>query len=397
MDGESQVMNICILSLDRASIGLAAERIIFKHASLMSQKGHAVTLLITRPPQSGADDAKGVKLLYPPKWLSALSCRGGFGFGDLVFRCWIVLNTKFNVIHAMAGGHRPIQMIPALIGKIFRRSVLVDEWWEWIGGEGIAATRRHGVQKMIGKYDTFFELRSKNIYNGIIAITSELKSRLSDGMKCLVLHGATEGNFFKPFELQNARQIMQLNPADFIVGMSNLSPDDHKENYPFLCAMQAAMNTAPLLKLLVTGPQNYIESTVKPMFPVGGVIFFGWLSMERYNACLSACNVFALPFPDTARNRGRWPNKIGDYICLQRPVITNPTGDVRRLLEKFSVGMTVSSDIEGYLKALRDVRVHEFPLSAFQSALDEIPDFEGRVCRILDFYAELNRTKRNTQ
>jgi hypothetical protein len=134
------------------------------------------------------------------------------------------------------------------------------------------------------------------------------------------------------------------------------------------------------------------------MFPPEQIIIMGWLGLKEYNCCLSACNAFALPYPNTARNRGRWPNKIGDYICLQRPVITNPTGDVGKLLEKFPVGMTVSSDVESYLQALRDVQTREFPLSSFQSALDEIPDFDGRVRRILDFYDEIiksNRPKRN--
>jgi len=392
-------MKICVLSLDRNSIGIAAERIIAKHAQLMGLHGHDVTLIVPRCMEVHEMIADEVKVLDPPKWLSLLSCRGGFGFGDLVFRCWIVLSRKFDVIHAMAGGHRPIQLIPALAGRIFRSSLLIDEWWEWIGGEGIASTRSHGVQKIIGGYDTFFELRSKKAFNGIIAITSELRNRLSSKRKCLVLHGATDRDIFKPYELQEARKAVQLKPADFIIGMSNLSPDDHDENYPFLCAMLEAMKTAPRLKLLLTGPKDYIDSIIKPMFPEERVISLGWLSLEKYNAYLSACNAFALPFSDTARNRGRWPNKIGDYICLQRPVITNPTGDVKGLLEEYLVGVLVPSDMESYLQALQSIHARDFLSSSFQSALDDIPDFDGRVRRILDYYDEVmkcDKSKRNT-
>ena len=382
-------MKICILSLDRDSIGIAAERIINKNALLMSRMGHDVTLILTR--NRGVDEGltSAVNVMYSPPWLSRLSCRGGFGLGDFVYRTKIILSGKFDIIHSMAGGHRPIQMFPAMVGRIFTNAKLIDEWWEWIGGEGIASTRLSGVQRVVGWYDTFFELRGKKPYHGVIAITSELKNRLSGKKNCLVLHGATERNLFEAYAVEEAREAVHLDLSDFIIGMSNLSLDDHDDNYPFLCAMQKAMQENSKLKLLVTGPEGYIESVVKPMFPQEQVISLGWLSLEDYNRYLSACNAFALPLPPSPRNRGRWPNKIGDYICLQRPVITNPTGDVKVLLENYPVGLLVRADSESYLQAIWEVDNLKSSVDVFQSALENIPDFDSRVRRILKFYEEV--------
>jgi glycosyltransferase involved in cell wall biosynthesis len=53
---------------------------------------------------------------------------------------------------------------------------------------------------------------------------------------------------------------------------------------------------------------------------------------------LAAGDLMLLPFRDSPVNRGRYPNKLGDYLAAGRPVLTNRTGDLGQLVEQERVG-----------------------------------------------------------
>jgi glycosyltransferase involved in cell wall biosynthesis len=38
-------------------------------------------------------------------------------------------------------------------------------------------------------------------------------------------------------------------------------------------------------------------------------------------------------------NKGRWPNKMGDYLSLGRPTVSNPVGDIKDLFERHEIGL----------------------------------------------------------
>ena len=41
---------------------------------------------------------------------------------------------------------------------------------------------------------------------------------------------------------------------------------------------------------------------------------------------------------DRPANQGRWPGRINDYLCAGRPVITQPVGEMKILLEQEAIG-----------------------------------------------------------
>ncbi|MBT8132687.1 MAG: glycosyltransferase, partial [Gammaproteobacteria bacterium] len=66
---------------------------------------------------------------------------------------------------------------------------------------------------------------------------------------------------------------------------------------------------------------------------------------------LAAADIFLMPYPDTISNRGRWPNKIGDYMCVGRPTVSNPVGEVKRLFNQHDVGLLASPDATAMAQA----------------------------------------------
>jgi glycosyltransferase involved in cell wall biosynthesis len=62
--------------------------------------------------------------------------------------------------------------------------------------------------------------------------------------------------------------------------------------------------------------------------------------------------VFALPFKDKLANRGRWPNKLGDYLSAGRPVVSNPTGDIQELFTRYHIGLLTEETPEAFAAGL---------------------------------------------
>jgi len=372
-----------------------ATRLFFHYAAAMAGRGHEVTLYFPGPVSRSGQAGDGrILVRCCPKWLAALSVRGGFGLGEMAFKCVQLLANRFDCIH-VCPGHRPANLIPAVLAKWIRGSVIVDEWWEWFGKEGCGGVRRGLAGACVAAYDSLLEVRAKHAYDGVIAITGGLRDRLP-GHKCVdVLHGGAEVDALVRFDPYESRRMLGYGEGLLIVGMSGLTRNDHEDNLPLFEAVRSLADELPALRLLTTGDSKYIADQVKPLLPGGVLLNVGWTDFATYNRCLSACDAFVLPFPDTCRNRNRWPNKIGDYLALGRPIITNPTGDVASFFREQSLGHLCDNTSGAYRAAIRmlagQANREDSPRSRRAA---QLLSFEGRVDRILKLYGRLRRTRR---
>jgi glycosyltransferase involved in cell wall biosynthesis len=67
---------------------------------------------------------------------------------------------------------------------------------------------------------------------------------------------------------------------------------------------------------------------------------------------LAAADALMLPLPDSLANRGRFPTKLGEYLAMGKPVVTNPTGDVGALLRRTGAAVLAPDDSQGYADAV---------------------------------------------
>ena len=67
---------------------------------------------------------------------------------------------------------------------------------------------------------------------------------------------------------------------------------------------------------------------------------------------LSCADVFVMPYPDCVANIGRWPGRIGIYLALGRPIISNPVGEIKLLFEKEEVGLLAIETAEDVAKKI---------------------------------------------
>jgi phosphatidylinositol alpha-1,6-mannosyltransferase len=111
--------------------------------------------------------------------------------------------------------------------------------------------------------------------------------------------------------------------------------------------------------LLLVGPSVAVSrALVRSVRELERTICTGPVPYRDLPKYLAAADVFLMPYTDKISNIGRWPNKIGDYMCVGRPTVSNPVGEVKWLFEQFHIGTlaeeTAESMADATLTLLRD-------------------------------------------
>jgi len=336
------------------------------------------------------------KVVETPGLFPVALRRGGFSLGDLLFKTLNILINKYDIIHVDAG-HRPAAIFPALIGKALCDSKIIDEWWEWYGKGGISDTRTGALQQLVNLYDKATELPFVMKYDGVIAISSILRERLR-GTKVdkntIILHGGAENNTLRDYPIQEARSELKLDLKSIIVGMVNLSEEDEEDNLLFLESFERLVKEYNSLRMMVTGRSDYIvnEFLQRCSFK-DRIIYPGWVEHDLYNLYLSSCDFFVLPLRNNLRNAARWPNKLCDYFVVNRPVLTNPTGDIKELFTQYQLGILCSESVEDFYEKAKLCIENKAALGRYcsdqkQYASKEL-DFDARVDRLITLYLDL--------
>jgi glycosyltransferase involved in cell wall biosynthesis len=333
----------------------ASYRVKWLTAREMARKGHVVTFVY---PVRGIhieheSPESNLRLIGVPGILPVIMRRSGFSISDIFCRSLLTIMNLPDVIY-VTNGHRPANLIPCLISRLLGNTVIVDETWDWMGKGGYSDKREGLAGRLLATYDRVFEITFKELFDILIVITSELRKRFSGKEKVYVQHGGAEYGALVPFSRNAARSMLGIGQDLFIIGMSSLVRGDHSDNEAFLNALGILCREYNNVFLMVTGSDDsYIKGITEHYGLQGRVIYPGYLEFSEYNKYLSSCDIFVLPYPDTQINRGRWPNKLGDYISLRRPVVTNPTGDVKTLFERYSLGVLCGSSPYDYYDILR--------------------------------------------
>jgi len=161
--------------------------------------------------------------------------------------------------------------------------------------------------------------------------------------KIRMITGGAPLDEFQDHTIVESREHVGLQGDDLIIGYS--SKDGHYEIEMMIRALAEVVKKYPKAKLLLTGTTGDLATKLSTKYGVTeNLILTGVLPYKELPWYLGCANVFILPFPDKIFNRGRWPNKIGDYFSLARPLVSNPCGDVKRILEENEVGLLADWD-----------------------------------------------------
>lgn len=388
------------------NVSPASFRVRYLTALTMAQKGHNVLFLYSQSLFRYQKLTKSFFTVVNNENLKMIGIPGvlpkilrGYDFIDCFFRFLYIMIYPVEVIH-VTGGHRPINLIPSLLGKYLKDSVIVEETWEWMGQGGYADKRKSVLGRIKSLYDRLLEIKLKELYDIIIVISSELQNRFKKKSKVFVLHGGAEDKSLFSYEIEEARKMMNLSRESFIVGMSNVVRSDHQDNREIFEAFRKICKEYQNTYLLITGTnKEYIKRIGREYSIDKRILYSGYLPFEEYNKYLSACNIFVLPYPDSQINRGRWPNKLGDYICLRRPVLTNPTGDLKKLFKKYKVGILCDHNFDSYYRILKEILEKKINLQSYvadsQIVSNDVLGFDQRIDRMLELFESVMKNRRN--
>lgn len=269
---------------------------------------------------------------------------GGLSPMDILLRSIWLLSRRFDVIHTF--GHRPVVILPALIGRRAKRALFVSDWADLWGSEGIASERSSSLSKLLGHLDDYVENRIRLRADGVTAISRDLDRRLDEqGVPKelrLILPPGANLDIIRPVDKETARIKLGLPPDTHVVAFSGYAPYDQAF---FFQAILHLLRKDQRVRVISSGAlvASFADITRREGFSER-VVQYGTLPLNEIGMVLGAADVLLLPYLNTPVNRGRFPNKFGDFLAAGRPIVTHRTGDLGELAGREDLGI-LSSEI----------------------------------------------------
>ena len=317
----------------------------FNFAKHLVRFGHSVVILTSTPdfnlrPKNEIID--GVEVICQPDIFGKRIRNGGLGPIDTILRCLFLLRRRFDIVESF--DHRPAVLYPALVSKYFIGTPLVSEWTDLHGSGGSLNNRPKALQHLIRPYENFTERKSKKIAEKLIVISHWLREeaiRLGVPEERIIrIPGGADIDKIIPKPKQEVRLKLGLPLDKRIVAYT---AGTHYDTDLFINTVQHIQKASENVLLITTGA-SLRKKSVRLLPDPERVIQFGFLPYEKYTTLLPAVDVFLFPFANTIANKGRWPNKIGDYMAAGRPTVSNRTGDIVELFEQHNIGLLAADN-----------------------------------------------------
>ncbi len=327
-------------------------------AKHLVERGHQVReLCIAETRRTGFDvyDRDGVSVVETPDLLWGRG-RSGWDPWNTLNRIIHVsgLRSHYDLIHCFET--RPATIYPALWLRRKRQIPLLTDWVDWWGRGGlIEEVRPRWYQRTLGPVETYYEEAFRTRANGLTVISRALEERAIglgvDPANILRIPNGTNPDDFPKLDKAACREFAGLDATIPVIGFSSL--DSHLDLGFVLDVLAVLRHRFPAIKLLVTGKAGDAVMEMAATRDVASHVFLsGFVPFEELGLYLGACDAFVLPFPDTVANRGRWPNKVCDYMAAGRPFVANPVGEVAHLLNMHDIGYAAQWDVRSFAEAV---------------------------------------------
>jgi glycosyltransferase involved in cell wall biosynthesis len=327
-------------------------------ARALAARGHQIDIMChadTERWKTSYEELPGIRIIHNPDLLVG-ALRQGWDPVCAVRRAAMLFREEkeYDIIHCL--DTRPAVVLPSLVYARARGIRIVSDWIDWWGRGGLISERRPLWYRILfGGFETFFEEHFRDKLDGLTAISSALVDRaVSLGVprdRCLRISGGADlATFANPPARDEARRTLKL-PTD--AGVVCFSGLDVLIDLPLVVKAFAHMlTTRPDLHLLLVGPtDSFVANLAVPEQLRTRIVCTGPVPHNQLPNYLAAADVFLMPYADKVSNVGRWPNKVGDYMCIGRPTVSNPIGEVKSLFERFGIGVLADETPEAMADA----------------------------------------------
>ena len=366
----------------------------------LARRGHSVDLFChadTERWRTAVEHVDGFRIVSNPDLLVGALRQGWDPYcaARRALRLWSE-NKKYDIIHCL--DTRPAVILPALLVARMRGIPIVSDWIDWWGRGGLIAERRPGWYRVLfGGLETWFEEHFRARLDGLSTISAALRDRGvslgCDPIRSVVINGAADlDTFATPATRREARERVGIPPDAAVLGFSGL---DVLIDLPLAVrAFEIVRRTIPDVRLLLVGPdRNAITRIGIDPAALDAVYAIGKIPHRELPQLLPAADVFLLPFPNKIANVGRWPNKIGDYMAVGRPIVSNPVGELVELFGRYDIGRLVAETPEAVaaeaISLLRDPDLCEQMGRNARAAAEGELSWQSQVSRLEDWYEEI--------
>lgn len=309
-------------------------------AEQLARRGHQVALLTVSPDwrfQSVWSSEKGVRLGEMPNLGRRYE---GYGPLDIGRRTLHTLFNRYDIVHMF--DHKPNATFPGFLGGRLRRACLVSDWADWWGGPGSINDRPDRRFSVLGKFEAWWEEKSKLRANGVVTISTVLRQRAIDlgcpAERVLYLPTGAAIERIRPIPLTEARRQLGVPAERRIVGFIGMGQGD-------LNIVMQAIGQLPDVWLMVIGRKQAKVLEMAHSFGLADRLWqTDFVPDDQVSMYLACADVMCLPMADTPANRGRLPNKLLDYMAAGRPTVASPVGDIKTILQEYKVGLLADDD-----------------------------------------------------
>ena len=264
-------------------------------------------------------------------------------------------NQDYDIIHCL--DTRLAVVLPALAYARKKNIMILSDWIDWWGRGGLIKERRPWWYRYLFAWvETFFEEHYRNKLDGLSAISQALIERaVKLGVpraRCLWIPGGSNN--------KACSQILSKEENKHKLGITASTPVVCFSGLDVLIDLPLVIKAYKLIRdidsrtiLLLIGPTKAsVKKLVNHNSTLLGIKATGPIPYEELPQYLAAADVFVMPYTNKISNIGRWPNKIGDYMCIGRPTVSNPVGEVKWLYEKYDVGLLAEENPESIAAAV---------------------------------------------
>lgn len=260
----------------------------------------------------------------------------------------------YDLIHCL--DTRLAVIWPALAFAKAKGIPIVSDWIDWWGRGGLIKERRPWWYKAFFSWiEVFFEEAYRARLDGLTAISHALIDRAEalgvPRERCLYIPGGANVRMFSNVpSMAESKRDLGIAPETPVVCFSGL--DVLIDLGMAVRAHELLLRRDPAIVLLLVGPESrHARAHVVHPASLTRIKALGPVSYSDLPRRLAAADVFLMPYADKVSNVGRWPNKIGDYMCVGRPTVSNPVGEVRRLFERHELGILANESPEAMADA----------------------------------------------
>jgi glycosyltransferase involved in cell wall biosynthesis len=366
----------------------------------LAARGHEVDVMChanTERWRTRIEQTEGFRIIENPDLLAG-SLRQGW---DPVCACrrrnfLFRENKDYDLIHCL--DTRLAVVLPAMAYARAKGIPIFSDWIDWWGRGGLIAERRPWWYRItLGSVETWFEEHFRNKLDGLTAISHALIGRALDlGVprdRCLHIPGGANIRAFGEIPSQTESKALSGIPSEApVLCFSGL--DVLIDLKLAVRAYEQVRQQIPETVLLLIGPtESGAAAVVSDPEALKGIVATGPLPYAELPQRLAAADVFLMPFDHKVSNIGRWPNKIGDYMCVGRPTVSNPVGEVKWLFDQYDIGVLTEPTAEAMAKAalelLRDRARAEALGARARVVAEEVFAWDKLILRLEQWYYQM--------